>query len=84
MNNRKRILKALSHEEPDRVPRDLGGTESSGLTASSLSGLHSFLQISDPVKIFEPYQYVGYVGETLRTQFKIDTCNQSCNAHPYH
>ena len=36
MISRERILKALNHQETDRIPRDLGGTESTGMTANSL------------------------------------------------
>lgn len=75
MTSRERILKALNHEEPDRVPRDLGGTESSGMTAHALSRLHTHLGIPGKLKIFEPYQYVAYVGDDLRARFQIDTAN---------
>lgn len=75
MTSRERILKALNHEEPDRIPRDLGGTESSGITAYALSNLHTYLRFPNKLKIFEPYQYVAYVGNELRTRFKIDTAN---------
>ena len=32
MNPRERVLAAVARTEPDRVPVDLGGTESSGIT----------------------------------------------------
>ena len=32
MNSRERILKALNHEEPDRIPFDLAGTTWTGIT----------------------------------------------------
>ena len=75
MTSRERILKTLNHEEPDRIPRDLGGTESSGTTAYALSNLHTYLRVPNKLKIFEPYQYVAYVGDELKTGFKIDTAN---------
>ncbi len=75
MTSRERILKAINHEEPDRVPRDLGGTESSGMTACSLFSLQTHLRISQDLKVFEPYQYVAYIGDDLRAKFKIDTAN---------
>jgi hypothetical protein len=34
MNSRERIVCALNHQEPDRVPIDLGGTRQSGIAAS--------------------------------------------------
>lgn len=75
MTARERIQKALDHEESDRIPRDLGGTESSGITAYALSNLQTYLRIPADLTIFEPYQYVAYVGNELRTRFKIDTAN---------
>ena len=32
MNSRERIMKALNHEEPDRVPFDLGSTVVTGIS----------------------------------------------------
>ncbi|MHC4874179.1 MAG: uroporphyrinogen decarboxylase family protein, partial [Planctomycetota bacterium] len=75
MNSREKILTALNHKEPDRIPRDLGGTESSGMTAFSLHKLQNRLGLTDNIKIFEPYQYVGYIPEKIKEQFKIDTAN---------
>ena len=71
--SRERILTALGHQEPDRIPRDLGGTESSGMTAFALFTLQAHLQVSSRVAVFEPYQYVAYIGEDLRARFGIDT-----------
>ena len=75
MISRERILKALDHQESDRIPRDLGGTESSGMTANSLFKLCTYLHIPTTLKIFEPYQYVAYITDELKEKFKIDTAN---------
>jgi len=75
MNSRERILKTLNHQEPDRIPLDLGGTESSGMTAYSLFNLYNYLDIQAGLRIFEPYQYVAYIGEELTARFEIDTAN---------
>jgi uroporphyrinogen decarboxylase len=75
MTSSERVLTALSHREADRIPRDLGGTESSGMTACSLSKLQNHLRLESEIKIFDPYQYVGYVGEDIRDRFRIDTFN---------
>jgi len=75
MTSRERVLKALNHEEPDRVPRDLGGTESSGMTACALLALQTHLGIPPELVVFEPYQYVGHIGDDLRRRFRIDTAN---------
>jgi len=75
MISRERILKALNHQETDRIPRDLGGTESSGMTANSLFKLCTHLHIPATLKIFEPYQYVAYIMDELKEKFKVDTVN---------
>lgn len=75
MTPRERVLTALAHEEPDRIPRDLGGTESSGMTAYSLHSLQKHLRMPSSLKIFEPYQYVAYIGDELKAGFRIDTAN---------
>lgn len=35
MNSRERVLLALNHKEPDRVPYDMGGTVVTGIQAKS-------------------------------------------------
>ncbi|MBT7164943.1 MAG: hypothetical protein HN904_19355, partial [Victivallales bacterium] len=75
MTSHERVLKALNHEEPDRIPRDLGGTESSGMTVCALHALQTHLGIRQDLVVFEPYQYVGHIGEDLRQRFRIDTAN---------
>ena len=75
MTSRERILKAINHQETDRIPRDLGGTESSGMTAYALHNLQDYLGIHSYPKIFEPYQFVGYIENEIRERFKIDTVN---------
>ncbi len=75
MTSRERLLTSLAHREPDRVPRDLGGTESSGMTAHALAQLRRHLQMPGDLVIFEPYQYVATIGADLRARFGIDTVN---------
>jgi len=75
LNSRERVLKTLRHKEPDRVPRDLGATESSGMTAGALWRLRTHLGLESELKVFEPYQYVAYIGEDLRRRFRIDAVN---------
>ena len=76
MTSRERVLTALNHEQPDRVPVDLGGTPVSGIAASTLSKLRSALGLGGPcdrVKVIEPYQMLGAVTDDLREALGIDT-----------
>src|SRR5665648_1225284 len=43
MTNRERILKAINHEEPDRVPIDLGSTTDSGIVKEAYDELRNYL-----------------------------------------
>ena len=45
MNSRERVLEALNHREPDKVPIDLGGTIDTGITAIAYNRLKAFLRI---------------------------------------
>jgi uroporphyrinogen decarboxylase len=47
MTSRERVLKALHHEEPDRVPLDLGATRNSGILAPTYRALTEFLALDD-------------------------------------
>ena len=43
MTSRERILAAIDHREPDRVPVDLGATPSSGISAIAYGKLKRHL-----------------------------------------
>jgi len=45
MTSRERVLTALRHEEPDRVPIDLGGMLSTGIMAMAYNKLKAYLGI---------------------------------------
>ncbi len=62
MNSRERVLAAIEHREPDRVPLDMGGTIMSGIMALSLIALRKALGLEKRlVKVYEPYQMLGEV-----------------------
>jgi uroporphyrinogen decarboxylase len=48
MTNRERVLTALDHKEPDRVPLDCGGTICSTMTRSAHNSLKNHLKIDTP------------------------------------
>ena len=47
MTSRQRVLAALNHEEPDRVPLDLGSTRNTGILASAYEALEQALGLAD-------------------------------------
>jgi uroporphyrinogen decarboxylase len=73
MTDRERVLAALAHREPDRVAIDLGGTESSGLTAPAYNRLKRRLGLAEGCRVFEPYQHVALVEDEVKDRFGIAT-----------
>lgn len=62
MNSRERVLAAIHHKEPDRVPVDLGGCGQTGINASSLYALRKVWGLPEHrIRICEPYQLLGEV-----------------------
>jgi uroporphyrinogen decarboxylase len=71
VTHRERILVALQHKEPDRVPIDLGGTESSGMTAAAYTRLERHLGLPVGCRVFEPYQHVAFIEHQLQDLFDL-------------
>ena len=73
MNSRERVIKALNHEQPDRVPVDLGSTPVTGISARALHRLRRAFNLEETrVKIHEPFQLLGYVDEDVRKTVGVD------------
>lgn len=72
MKPRERVLKSLYHTEPDRVPLDLGGTQT-GIHADSYKKLIKYIGIKDEVKIIDINQQIAQVSEDILQFLDIDT-----------
>jgi uroporphyrinogen-III decarboxylase len=73
MNSRERVLEAINHREPDRVPIDIGGSIVSGIMAGALARLREHLGMDGrPVEVYDVFQMLGRVTEDLVERFKID------------
>ncbi len=72
MNSRERVLKALNHEEPDRVPIDLGGTRQSGVAASAYHRLKQKLGLTTPTRVFDVYQMIAEIERPVLERFGAD------------
>ena len=80
LSSRERVDKALNHEEPDRVPLDLGGSGLSGMHVSTVYKLRQALQLDPPgtpVKIIEPYQLLGEIKPDLVDKLSLDVVELS-------
>src|SRR5512133_2429498 len=73
MNSRERVLAAINHQEPDRVPLDLGGSIVTGIMAGALVRLRRHLGLEDnPVKIYDQFQMLGEVTPDLVEKLGVD------------
>lgn len=73
MTGRERILAAIGHRESDRVPRDLGSTPSSGISAIAYNNLKDVLMPSEsPAKIYDVVQQIAQPDEWVLDRFGID------------
>ena len=73
MNSRERLIAALNHQTPDRLPIDLGATSQTGINASSLYQLRKALALdSHRLKITEPAQLLGEVEQDLLDLLGVD------------
>ena len=71
--SRQRVLAALAHREPDRVPIDLGSTGVTGIHVSCVAALRDHYGLEQrPVKVHEPYQMLGLVEEDLQQALGVD------------
>ncbi len=73
MESRQRLAVALRHQEPDKVPIDLGGFQT-GIHYVAYKRLLDYLEIDDPrVKFYDYLQQLVLPCETLLERFEIDT-----------
>ena len=66
MNSRERVRKTLAHEEPDRLPIDLGAMGSTGLSALVYEDLKKLLGIEGGrTRVFDVPQMLALVEEPV-------------------
>jgi uroporphyrinogen decarboxylase len=73
MNSRERVLAALNHQEPDRLPIDFGGHRSSGIAAIAYAKLRKALGLAArPIRVYDPIQQLAIIDEDVLDLFHID------------
>jgi uroporphyrinogen decarboxylase len=72
MTSRQRLLEALNHREPDRVPIDLGGNQT-GIHKFAYRALLEHLGIDDDVTIMDPVQQLAQPCEAVLQRLRVDT-----------
>jgi uroporphyrinogen decarboxylase len=73
MTSRERILAALSHRQPDRVPLDLGGTRNSTMVQEGYERLKAHFGVSAPPVMVERMMRVVEIDEGVLGPLGIDT-----------
>jgi uroporphyrinogen decarboxylase len=84
MTSRERVLCAINHQTPDRVPIDLGATRQSGISASTYHKLKQHLGISSPTKVQDLIQFLADVEQPILDRFGVDAVGvfrMETNAH---
>ncbi len=73
MNSKQRVLNALTHRQPDKIPVDFGGTLCSGMHVTCVAALRDYYGLGKkPVKVYEPFQMLGYIDEDLKQAVGVD------------
>jgi uroporphyrinogen decarboxylase len=73
MTSRERILSAIDHRQPDRVPIDLGATPSSGISATAYGNLKKHLGVTTGhTRLYDVVQQLAQPEDNILDRFKID------------
>ncbi len=73
MTSRERVLAAIRHSEPDRVPIDMGATPSSGISAIAYGRLAKHLGLAgSKTRVYDVVQQLAEPEEMMLDRFRID------------
>lgn len=74
MTSRERVLAALNHHQPDRVPVDFSGHRSSGIHAIAYARLRAHLGLPKRhIRVYDIVQQMAVVDEDVLDLFGVDT-----------
>ncbi len=71
MTSRQRVLKALNHEVPDRVPIDFGGLQT-GIHKKAYADLLAHLGMEEDIETLDPVQQLARPSEDVLKRFHVD------------
>jgi uroporphyrinogen decarboxylase len=72
MNSRERLTLALNHKTGDRIPIDMGGTQT-GIHITAYKNLCNYLGVEDDIKIIDINQQLAKPSEEVLKLLDIDT-----------
>ncbi|MHB8969709.1 MAG: uroporphyrinogen decarboxylase family protein [Pirellulaceae bacterium] len=72
MTSRERLLRALNHQEPDRVPIDLGGNQT-GIHRLAYAALLQRLGLREEIEVMDAVQQLARPSEAVLERLRVDT-----------
>jgi uroporphyrinogen decarboxylase len=73
MTSRERVLASINHQEPDRVPIDLGATPSSGISAIAYHNLKQYLGLDfGHTRVYDVVQELAQPEDEIIEMFHVD------------
>jgi uroporphyrinogen decarboxylase len=73
MNSRERILAAIEHRQPDKVPVDFGATPSSGISAIAYGNLKKHLALAQGhTRVYDVVQQLAQPEDFILDRFGVD------------
>jgi uroporphyrinogen decarboxylase len=72
MTPRERVLTALVHRQPDRVPIDLGGNQT-GIHRDAYEALVRHLRLEEEIEIMDAVQQLARPSEAVLKRLRVDT-----------
>ncbi|HNW56568.1 MAG TPA: uroporphyrinogen decarboxylase family protein [Bacteroidales bacterium] len=85
MKSGERVLTAIDHRQPDKVPVDMSATPSSGISAIAYSNLIKYINRPDlPVLIYDVVQQLAQPDISIIDRFGVDVIDigRTFNDHP--
>lgn len=78
MTPRERFMAAIRHEEPDRVPMDMGGNGNTGIQAICYNKLKAYLGIEGgQTRVYDAMQQLAIVEKPILERFHIDVISMA-------
>jgi uroporphyrinogen decarboxylase len=72
VNSRERILHAIGHREPDRIPVDFAASTVTGISAIAYNALKDKLGIKAPTRVFDVVQQLAMPEKVILDRFATD------------
>jgi uroporphyrinogen decarboxylase len=84
MSSRARVLAAINHREPDRIPLDLGGTRATSIDAVAYAALRQALGVTgESPRVIDVFQLLAWVEQPVVEALGVDVLPVPYLTGPY-